>query len=92
MQLRVRRFLATYYDPAAAAAAAPGGGRGQPTYMQLLREVCWGGGLGAQWEAGQHTGRRLRRRDQPSPALPARARAARPPHAPLPASSNPFRW
>ncbi|GBF94366.1 hypothetical protein Rsub_07180 [Raphidocelis subcapitata] len=47
MQSRVRRFLATYYDPARdAAAAAAGVGRGQPTYAQLLREMVLDGRFG----------------------------------------------
>lgn len=41
MQSRVRRFLATYYDPSRDSTGE--GGSGQPTYMQLLREVSAGG-------------------------------------------------
>lgn len=40
MVARVRRFITTYYDPERAAAATVAvGAPGQPTYMQLLREV-----------------------------------------------------
>lgn len=58
MKSRVRRFLATYYDPsrdaaaasdatpAGAGAAGAGAQRGQPTYAQLLREMVLDGRFG----------------------------------------------
>jgi hypothetical protein len=94
MQLRVRRFLATYYDPNAdAAAAAAGTGRGQPTYMQLLREV--GGWVGG-WVGGGLIGvggalRGVRRAVEgwldgqtacPGPGAPAPVESPRPRPAP----------